>query len=201
MTPQLTIAALEAELAERDQALQDLQAEVRALKAERDALRNAEAGQLWSLQSMAVDAPVPIAVLDGESLAAKWSNSAWQRLMSRDREPTLPGLSEITTHADPIEVARRLAQSNTPYHRGEFEQKAPDADAKYWRCTFLLLPTEQGRISDVMVLVADVTADKAMEESLRQARTRCKTRPSGSNDGSVNERPSWKNSMPPCALR
>jgi PAS domain-containing protein len=170
MTRQLTIAALKAELAGRDQTLLNQQAQVRALEAERDALRDEEAGQRGFLETMAVDVPIPIVVIDGETRVTKWSNPAWQRLMSGDSEPALPDLVEITTRARPVEVATRMARSGPPFYQGEFEFKPPQADASYWRCTFLLLPAGRRRSSDVMILATDITARKSIEESLRQTR-------------------------------
>jgi len=146
VTTQLTIASLQAELTQRNEVLHALEDRLHALEAERDATHYSEAGQRWFLEAMAGDASIPIIVIDGEARTTKWSNPAWQRLISNGAASALTGLIELTSHARPEEIAARMAQAGRPFYQGEFQLASPESGLTYWRCTFLLMPAAQKRI-------------------------------------------------------
>ncbi len=170
MTRQITKAALAAQLAGREQSLRDLQARVLALETELDVLRDETFGPRRFLEAMAVDAPIPVAVLHGESGTTKWSNAAWQRHFSANSPQSFLALVEPDTGARPADIAGLMVDSGRPFYQGEFESGPPEAAVSHWRCTFILFPAIKSSPPDVMLLVADITDRKSMEQALRQTR-------------------------------
>jgi PAS domain S-box-containing protein len=151
----------------------------RAAEAERERLMGQVDTQRRLFQSVADNAPVGIAVLDGKELRLKWANSHYRNFLEakyRDQDVGGLFLEEFIPGAESIGLAsvfRNVAVTGQPYFNPEYEYRGFARGITYWQWSLLPLPVPGERTPDLMILASEITeptlARKRLEELTGEA--------------------------------
>ena len=173
-------------LEQRELALQELNNELEAGVASRTQelkLAQAEAeSQKTRLETLFMQAPAPIVILDGPDLVYELVNPAYQQIFPGRQllgKPLLEALPEVVN--TPISsILKRVYQTGETFIAQEMplwlaRREGGPLEEIFWTFTYQARRTGQGTIDGIMVFAHEVTdqvhARKVVEESAQQAQT------------------------------
>ena len=135
-----------------------------------------------ALQTAFESAPAGIALLDGETLRARWANQAWLELLDEPRRSAgvagvagVP-LEELLPAAEALGLVhelRRVAGGAPPHPSTEVRVDRLDRGPAWWRWSVRALPSsERAGGHDLLVLATDVTEQVTARRRLEEDRRR-----------------------------
>jgi signal transduction histidine kinase len=132
-----------------------------------------------ALQTAFESAPAGIALLDGETLRARWANQAWLELLDEPRRSAgVAGapVEELLPAAEALGLVhelRRVAGGAPPHPSTEVRVDRLDRGPAWWRWSVRALPSsERAGGHDLLVLATDVTEQVTARRRVEEDRRR-----------------------------